>query len=238
MWLVAFNMAPTTKKVRIKIMSRKKLGSGCSALGCNMTSGTNTLSKIKMYRYPKDEDRRRAWLIAVQREGLQPGKNLRLCSNHFITGAPSADPWNPDYVPSIFAHKTTADGSQKLEQKQMRKKRKPVVKSNDSPSLEVSHTDPNKQCTAAGTDLSMADIDRLQKENIELKRKVAVLEKTLKSQENDYKIVCWAVCPNCFCVFQPRPLPDDKVESIIDHPCHSRAVSCGNLPGESSSRLK
>lgn len=153
-----------------------------------------------------------------------------------ILGAPSADPWNPDYVPSIFAHKTTADGSQKLEQKQMRQKKKSVVKSIDSPSLEVSHSDHKERCTALRTDLSMADIDRLQKENTELKRKVAVLEKTLKSQENDYKIVSWAVCPNCFCVFQPRPLPDDKVGNITDHPCHSRAVSCG--PGEASSRLK
>lgn len=54
----------------------------------------------------------------------------------------------------------------------------------DSPSLEVTHAaEPEEGCTAVGTDLSVADIDQLHNENIELKRKRALLEKKLESQE-------------------------------------------------------
>ncbi len=95
------------------------------------------------------------------------------CSCHlFIVGAPSVDPCHPDYVPSMFAHKnTTTDGSQKLERYQRSQRRSSVVEPMDSPSLEVTQADSEEGCTAVGTDLSMADIDQLQNENIELKRK-------------------------------------------------------------------
>ncbi len=94
------------------------------------------------------------------------------------------DPCHPDYVPSMFAHKnTTTDGSQKLERYQRSQRRSSVVEPMDSPSLEVTQADSEEGCTAVGTDLSMADIDQLQNENIELKRKMASLEKKLESQE-------------------------------------------------------
>uniref|UniRef100_A0A672T434 THAP-type domain-containing protein n=1 Tax=Sinocyclocheilus grahami TaxID=75366 RepID=A0A672T434_SINGR len=123
-------MAPTTNAVKVKVMSRPKLGSACCAVRCNLTSGTNALSKIKMFRFPKDQTRRQAWITAVQREAWLPGKNSRICNTHFVTQA-----------------------------------------------------DPEEGCTAVGTDLSMADIDQLQNENIELKRKMASLAKNLESQE-------------------------------------------------------
>ncbi|XP_064185972.1 THAP domain-containing protein 5-like [Anguilla rostrata] len=176
-------MAPTTNGVKDKLMSRLTLGSSCCAVGCNLTSGTNAISKIKMFRFPKEDGRRRAWITAVRREAWQPGKNSRICSTHFVSGAPSVDPCHPDYVPSMFAHKNTIDGAQKLERYQRRQSRPSVVESIESPSIEVTHADPEDGCTAVGTDLSMADIDQLQNENIELKRRVALLEKKLESQE-------------------------------------------------------
>uniref|UniRef100_A0A0E9WXI0 Uncharacterized protein n=2 Tax=Anguilla anguilla TaxID=7936 RepID=A0A0E9WXI0_ANGAN len=83
----------------------------------------------------------------------------------------------------MFAHKNTIDGAQKLERYQRRQSRPSVVESIESPSIEVTHADTEDGCTAVGTDLSMADIDQLQNENIELKRRVALLEKKLESQE-------------------------------------------------------
>nr|XP_055057227.1 THAP domain-containing protein 2-like [Misgurnus anguillicaudatus] len=178
-------MAPTTKVLQVKVMSRVKFGSCCCAVGCSLTSGTNNLSKIKMFRFPKDEGRRRAWIAAVQRDGWLPGKSARICSTHFITGAPSVDPCHQDHVPPLFTHKTPTNVSQKLEQYQRRQSQTPVlstdVESIDSPSLEIIHTDPKERCTAVGTDLSMAD--KLQNENLELKRKMASLEKNLESVE-------------------------------------------------------
>uniref|UniRef100_A0A672P1W6 DDE Tnp4 domain-containing protein n=1 Tax=Sinocyclocheilus grahami TaxID=75366 RepID=A0A672P1W6_SINGR len=90
----------------------------------------------------------------------------------------------PDYVPSIFAHKNTTDGSQKLERYQRSQRRSSVVEPMDSPSLEVTQADPEEGCTAVGTDLSMADIDQLQNENT----KMASLEKKLESQEKQLQV--------------------------------------------------
>ncbi len=56
--------------------------SGCCAVGCNLTSGTNALSKIKMFQFPKYQ-RPQAWITAVQREAWLPGMNSRICSTHF-----------------------------------------------------------------------------------------------------------------------------------------------------------
>ncbi|KAF1374313.1 hypothetical protein PFLUV_G00248710 [Perca fluviatilis] len=91
-------------------------------------------------------------------------------------------PVKTDYVPSIFAHKEDIHGSQKLERYQRSQGRQSLVVSIDSPSIEVSHVDHEEECTVVvGTDLSMADIDQLQNENTELKRKLALLEKKLES---------------------------------------------------------
>ncbi len=76
-------MAPTTNAVKVKVMSRLRLGSGCCAVGCNLTSGTNALSKIKMFQFPKYQRRPQAWITAVQREAWLPGMNSRICSTHF-----------------------------------------------------------------------------------------------------------------------------------------------------------
>ncbi|KAG5267853.1 hypothetical protein AALO_G00226590 [Alosa alosa] len=78
-------MAPTTSKIQLNLMNRRKLGSGCCAVGCNLTSGTNAISKIKMFRFPKEERRRKAWITAVKREAWKPGKNSRICSTHFVS---------------------------------------------------------------------------------------------------------------------------------------------------------
>uniref|UniRef100_A0A673FQF5 THAP-type domain-containing protein n=1 Tax=Sinocyclocheilus rhinocerous TaxID=307959 RepID=A0A673FQF5_9TELE len=152
-------MAPTTNAVKDKVMSRTKLGSACCAVRCNLTSGTNALSKIKMFRFPKDQTRRQAWITAVRREAWLPGKNSRICNTHFVTG-------NKLMISDRYYQRRSS-----------------VVAPMDSPSLEVTQADPEEGCTAVGTDLSMADIDQLQNENIELKRKMASLEKKLESQE-------------------------------------------------------
>ncbi|XP_059367551.1 uncharacterized protein LOC132105986 [Carassius carassius] len=233
-------MAPTTNAVKVKVMSRSKLGSACCAVGCNLTSGTNALSKIKMFWFPKDQTRQQEWITAERRKAWLQSKNSRICNTHFVTGAPSLDPCHPDYVTSIFTYKNITDGSQKLERYQ-RSQRSSVVEPMDSPSLEVTQADPEEGCTAVGTDLSMADIDQLQNENIELKRKMASLEKKLESQEKQIQDHMFVSLSDFllkstiyFCVFHPPHLPDINMECIINHSYPSRAVSCG--PGEASSR--
>jgi len=67
-------------------MSKFKLGACCSVVGCSLRPGTNLLSEIKAYRFPKNKNQRDAWITAVKREGWIPTSNSRICSTHFISG--------------------------------------------------------------------------------------------------------------------------------------------------------
>ncbi|KAK7130666.1 hypothetical protein R3I94_015965 [Phoxinus phoxinus] len=81
-------------------MSKLKIGPCCSVIGCSLRPGTNLLSEIKAFRFPRNKEKCDAWIAAVGREGWTPTSNSRICSTHFISGKPSDDPLNPDYVPS------------------------------------------------------------------------------------------------------------------------------------------
>ena len=41
---------------------------------------------IKMFRFPIDPERRKAWVDAIKRVGWQPKAHSRVCSAHFISG--------------------------------------------------------------------------------------------------------------------------------------------------------
>ncbi|KAJ8334057.1 hypothetical protein SKAU_G00413760 [Synaphobranchus kaupii] len=98
----------------------------CCAVNC-----TNRSSKIcKMFSVPKgphpfQQRRRKLWLQAIKRadwgsEGPKEGESL--CSDHFISGAPSMNDEHPDFVPSIFFH--SIEGSiGKLERYERKRKR-------------------------------------------------------------------------------------------------------------------
>ena len=68
------------------MLSNKKSGGGCAAVGCSMRRNTNLLSKVKMYRFPKDPVRRSAWVNAMKRDSWTPTNNSLICNAHFITG--------------------------------------------------------------------------------------------------------------------------------------------------------
>ena len=58
-------------------------------------------------RFPAEEKRRSAWIKMVDRppnaagEPWRPGKNARLCSEHFMAKK-SDDPHSVDFVPTMF----------------------------------------------------------------------------------------------------------------------------------------
>ncbi|KAJ3592460.1 hypothetical protein NHX12_007587 [Muraenolepis orangiensis] len=58
---------------------------------------------LSFYRFPRDPERKRRWVDAVNRQGWQPNDGSRLCSTHFISGKQVKNPRSPDYVPSIFS---------------------------------------------------------------------------------------------------------------------------------------
>ena len=100
------------------------LGSGHFAKGCKSTArSVNCANRsdrdkgIRFYRLPsvithqgvqtkeRSQERQLAWLAKIRREDLLPGqyKNVRVCSTHFLSGAPSTlyDVTNPDWAPSL-----------------------------------------------------------------------------------------------------------------------------------------
>ncbi|XP_035694865.1 THAP domain-containing protein 5-like isoform X4 [Branchiostoma floridae] len=89
----------------------------CCALNC--TNRKDKGSRKKFFRIPAEPGRRAAWLRALKRSDFEQGKknptaawtprgHERVCSDHFISGNPSKDPADPDYVPSLFNLPTSA----------------------------------------------------------------------------------------------------------------------------------
>ncbi|XP_065301272.1 uncharacterized protein [Dermacentor albipictus] len=77
----------------------------CCAVKCSSSSQ----SGHKMFRVPWDPARRRQWAVAIRRQTADgnlfiPSDHNRLCSVHFVKGAPSYDPDDIDYVPRLFFH--------------------------------------------------------------------------------------------------------------------------------------
>ncbi|XP_041959608.1 uncharacterized protein LOC121718606 [Alosa sapidissima] len=155
-------------------MSISKRGACCSVVGCCLRPGTNLLSQIKVYRFPKENVQRDAWIAAVKRDGWIPTSNSRICSIHFISGKPSNDPLSPDYAPTLLPHNQKQPQSHTNSWRDNSGDHGCTVCLQDYQSQ--SHCD-----ISVGTDLCMTEIDNLQKENAALKDKVETLEKQLQA---------------------------------------------------------
>ena len=58
--------------------------SSCCAIGC--TQRYSKAKGVKMYRFPTDPDRKKAWVNTIRQVGWQPNFHSRVCSAHFISG--------------------------------------------------------------------------------------------------------------------------------------------------------
>ena len=72
----------------------------CCAVNC--TNRFKRDSGIGFYTIPAKQVRREAWLRAISRARWEAKSSDRLCGEHFVSGRPSRDPKNVDYVPTLF----------------------------------------------------------------------------------------------------------------------------------------
>ncbi|XP_073687189.1 uncharacterized protein [Garra rufa] len=167
-------------------MSKLKRGPCCSVVGCSLRPGTNLLSEIKVFRFPRNKIQRDAWITAVKREGWIPTSNSRICSTHFISGKPSDDPLSPDYIPSKLPHRP--DPSRKMGRYQRSLSRaSEVYATNVQPTEEVEDMDTDVtelksyNDMSVGTDLTMSDIEDMHKLNTSYKDQVQNLESKVQT---------------------------------------------------------
>ena len=84
---------------------RKMTGTHCSAVECHNFQSQGKERGIKFYRFPAEPQRRKLWELRVKRVDWRPTSSSRLSSEHFVSGAKSDDPYDVDYLPSVFANK-------------------------------------------------------------------------------------------------------------------------------------
>ena len=96
----------------------------CCAVDC-----ANRFSKdshVTFHHFPEDARRRELWIEAVSRDKWELKTHHHLCSEHFVSGRPSKDFGDVDYVPTIFKDvkrrwiPTTTQGQAERAQKRTR----------------------------------------------------------------------------------------------------------------------
>ena len=73
-----------------------------SCCTANCTNCFKRDSGIGFYTIPAKQVRHVAWLRAISRAGWGAKSSDRICGEHFVSGRPSRDPKNVDYVPTLF----------------------------------------------------------------------------------------------------------------------------------------
>ena len=56
----------------------------CCAYGCK--NRFNKENGIGFYRFPRNPERRRRWILAVRRKNWEPLEETRICGQHFLFG--------------------------------------------------------------------------------------------------------------------------------------------------------
>ena len=92
----------------------------CAAVGC--TQRFQKGSGVGFSRFPVESSKKMRWIVAMRRDKWVPGDYSYICGKHFISGRPSKNPKDPDYVPSIFFFSPVASSDQQR-QKQSRSDR-------------------------------------------------------------------------------------------------------------------
>jgi KRAB domain-containing zinc finger protein len=73
-----------------------------SCVAPNCTGRYRRGTKVGYYRIPSDYKRKQLWLKALGKDSWEPKSYHRVCGAHFVSGRPSLDPSDVDFVPNVF----------------------------------------------------------------------------------------------------------------------------------------
>ena len=59
-------------------------------------------SGIGFYVFPVDSERKQHWVRAISQDRWEPKLTDRLCGEHFVSGRPSKNPEDIEYMPAVF----------------------------------------------------------------------------------------------------------------------------------------
>ena len=74
-----------------------------SCVAPNCTGRYRRGTKVGYFRIPSDYKRKQLWLKALRKDSWEPKSYHRVCGAHFVSGRPSLDPNDVDFVPNVFS---------------------------------------------------------------------------------------------------------------------------------------
>ena len=81
----------------------------CCAVNC--ANRFQKGSGIGFYVFPVDSERKQHWVQAISRDQWEPKLMDCLCGEHFVSGQPSKNPEDIDYVLTVFKDRKRRSGT-------------------------------------------------------------------------------------------------------------------------------
>ena len=74
----------------------------CCVYGCSLRRGQRTkYLGIGFFNFPKTLGSRKLWIKAIRRANWNPGPSAKVCGRHFISGRPSSNAKDIDFIPTL-----------------------------------------------------------------------------------------------------------------------------------------
>ena len=96
----------------------------CCAVNC--ANRFQKGSGIGFYVFPMDSERKQRWVRAISRDRWEPKLTDRLCGEHFVSGRPSKNPEDIDYMPTVFKDRKRRSGTLAVDEERQNRRAKGV----------------------------------------------------------------------------------------------------------------
>ena len=94
----------------------------CCAVNC--ANRFQKGSGIGFYVFPVDSERKQRWVRAISRDRWETKLTDGLCGEHFVSGRPSKNPEDIDYVPTAFKDQKRRSGTLAVDEERQNRRAK------------------------------------------------------------------------------------------------------------------